>query len=648
VLYRLENVRKSYGPKEVLRDASWQHNPGEKVGLVGRNGSGKTTLLRLILGAEEPDAGRIVRASDLSIGTVEQQLGADRSETLYDYAAGAFDELHRMEAGMRRLEHEMAEPDADLARIAPLYDELQHRFERGGGYGMHAEVEKTLTGLGFLGREFEKALETLSGGQKNRAMLGRALLAAPDVLLLDEPTNHLDYGGIEFLEDFLRESKKAFLVVSHDRRFLDRVAERIVEIHFGRLRDFPGNYSNYRLLRAELDVAAERAYEKQRDYIEKTEDFIRRNIAGQKTKQARGRRTRLEKLERLERPRDDASDVSFHFEAAKKGGRIFLRADRLEVGYGEGVPVVRGISFELHRGDRMAILGENGSGKSTLLKTLAGRLTPLAGGVAPGHDVSVGYYDQELRDLDPRKRAIDAVWDENPSEDEETMRSYLALFGFRDEEVFAPIAGLSGGEKGRLSLAVLMRERHNLLLLDEPTNHLDLDSREELEASLERFPGSIVFVSHDRAFIDRLATRILDIAHGRAFLSDGNFSDTAEDRRDRRRRPPPPDEPRAGASPALPGRDGAARAARTVPAPPKPRRKADAESKKRARRRQELESAIAMREKVIAECDAEMSRAETYRNGDRMRQIRERRDAAERSLEALVGEWAEIEELAAP
>jgi ATP-binding cassette, subfamily F, member 3 len=648
MLYRLENVRKSYGPKEVLKDASWQHNPGEKVGLVGRNGSGKTTLLRLILGVEEPDAGRIVRASNLSTGTVAQQMDGDLAETLYDYVAGAFERLHRMEAEMRRLEHEMAELASDLDRIAARYDELQHRFEREGGYGMHAEVEKTLTGLGFSASEFGRPLAELSGGQKNRAMLGRALLAAPEVLLLDEPTNHLDYGGIEFLEDFLRESKKAFLVVSHDRRFLDRVAERIVEIQFGRLRDFPGNYASYRRLRAEMDLAAGRAYEKQREYIEKTEDFIRRNIAGQKTKQARGRRTQLEKLERLEKPREDASDVRFHFEAAKKGGRIFLRAENLAVGYGAGPPIVRGISFELHRGERMAILGENGSGKSTLLKTLAGRLSALAGHAAAGYEVSVGYYDQELRDLDPGERAIDAVWNPNPGETEEAMRSYLALFGFREDEVFAPIRGLSGGEKGRLSLAVLMRKRHNLLLLDEPTNHLDLDSREELEAALGRFPGSIVFVSHDRAFIDRLATRVLDIAHGRAFIADGNFSDTAEERRRRRLTAPPPEEKFAGGGPeAAPQGSESEPAARSMPRR-KPRRKTDAESKRRARKRQELESAIAMREKVIAECDAEMTRPETYRSGDRMRQVRERRDAAERSLETLLAEWAQIEEMAAP
>ena len=517
MLYRFDRVRKSYGPKEVLRDVSWQHNPGQKVGLVGRNGAGKTTLLRIALGREEPDAGEFVKANAVRIATVDQALESDVSERLHDFAASAFAHLHEIEAELRSMEHRMAEGDTSVA-LHDRYDALTHRFENEGGYDMVAEVDKTLSGLGFDKPDFERPLAELSGGQKNRAMLARAILSSPDVLLLDEPTNHLDFQAVEFLEDYLAKSRRAYLVVTHDRRFLDRVAEEIIDLENGRLTAYSGGYTSYRRQKAERILTATRAFDKQQEFIDKEQEYIRRNIAGQNSRQAKGRRTKLARVERLEKPTEDTTTVSFRFDAARIGGRSFLRANHLDVGYAAGDPIVRDVGFELLRGERLAILGENGTGKTTLLKTLAGRLPALAGSASTGHDVSIGYYDQELSDLDPKGRAIDAVWDARPAETEGAMRSYLARFAFRGDDVFLPIAGLSGGEKGRLTLAVVMQQRHNLLLLDEPTNHLDLDSREALEESLEDFPGSIVFVSHDRAFIDRLATRVIDLREGRARL----------------------------------------------------------------------------------------------------------------------------------
>ncbi len=448
VLYRFDRVRKAYGPKEVLRDVTWQHNPGEKVGLIGRNGAGKTTLLRMVLGREEPDAGEIVRANAVRISTVDQALEADLAETLHDYVAGAFAHLHSIEAEMRRLEHSMAEGQ-DSPALHDRYDALTHRFENEGGYDMVAEVDKALSGLGFDKADFGRPLGELSGGQKNRAMLARSILSSPDVLLLDEPTNHLDFQAVEFLEEYLARSRSAYLVVTHDRRFLDRVANEIVDLENGRLSDYSGGYSAYRRQKAERILTATRAFEKQQDFIDKEKEYIRRNIAGVNSRQAKGRRTKLERVERLERPADDVTSVGFRFDTAKIGGRTFLRARDVDAGYAPGEPIVRGVRFELLRGERLALLGENGTGKTTLLKTLAGRLAPLAGTVETGHDVSIGYYDQELSDLDPRKRVIDAVWEEHPGETEEAMRSYLARFAFRGEDVFASISGLSGGEKGR-------------------------------------------------------------------------------------------------------------------------------------------------------------------------------------------------------
>ena len=648
MLYRFENAVKSYGPKAVLQGASWQHNPGEKVGLIGRNGAGKTTLLRLVLGTEETDAGRVVRASNIRIGSVAQTLDSDLDRPLEEFTAGAFGHLQQIENEMRRLEHELARPDLGhgspaYQAIADAYDRLQHRFENEGGYSMQAEIERMLSGLGFSRGDLPRPMGELSGGQKNRAMLARALLGQPDVLLLDEPTNHLDFAGMEFLEEHLQQSRGAFLAVSHDRRFLNRVCTKIVELEFGRLTEYPGNYEAYRSQKAERLLTAVRAYEKQREHIEKTEEFIRRNIAGQKTRQARGRRTQLAKIERLENPVEDATEVAFRFDPDKKGGRSFLRVRDLDAGYEPEKPVVRNVSFELLRGERMAILGENGCGKSTLLKTLAGRLVPLSGGSELGYEVSIGYYDQELRDLDPKKRVIDAVWDLHRTETELQVRSYLAMFDFRDDEVFAPIVGLSGGEKGRLTLAVVIKQNHNLLLLDEPTNHLDLDAREALERSLQVFPGSILFVSHDRTFVDRLATEVLDIDRGFSRKMAGNYSDTAQQRRERRERPAAPSpEPERHSIPAPPPQ----REVDDRPAPRKPAAPRDPSPDREQRR---AEQKVQRLEKRIAELEAEVAERETrlYDEGDRLdavsaAKIWKEKEEARRKLEELFLEWSEL------
>jgi ATP-binding cassette, subfamily F, member 3 len=637
VLYRFDRVRKAYGPKEVLREATWQHNPGEKVGLIGRNGAGKTTLLRLVLGTEEPDAGEVVRANSIRIGAVDQMAPTEFGESLHDFVAGAFEHLHRMEAEMRRLEHAMADGDSSAA-THDRYDALSHRFDNEGGYEMVAEVEKALSGLGFEKAEFERRLSELSGGQKNRAMLARAILAGPDVLLLDEPTNHLDFSAVEFLEDYLAKSKRAYLVVTHDRRFLDRVAEEIVDLENGRLSAYSGGYTAYRRQKAERVLTATRAFDKQQEFIEKEKEYIRRNIAGQNSRQAKGRRTKLARVEVLEKPTEDTTQVAFQFEAAKVGGRIFLRSKDLDAGYEAGKPIVRGVSFELLRGERLAILGENGTGKTTLLKTLAGRLPALAGSSATGHDVSIGYYDQLLSDLDPGKRAIDAVWDEHPEATEEAMRSYLALFAFRGDEVFAKIAGLSGGEKGRLTLAVVMKQDHNLLLLDEPTNHLDLDSREALEEALDGFSGSIVFVSHDRAFIDRLATRVLDLRSGRALQLPGNYSETAAARTLRRLTLEPP------FAAALP------HAARVPPAPAVPpptsagrKDSGSSEEKESAKRRKRvsaLESRIGLLEKEVEAIEARLYEEALTLGPVASNQLAGRRRDKKEEIERLVNEWA--------
>ncbi|HSS45308.1 MAG TPA: ATP-binding cassette domain-containing protein, partial [Thermoanaerobaculia bacterium] len=417
-----------------------------------------------------------------------------------------------------------------------------------------------------------------------------------------------------------------------------RVAEEIVDLENGRLSAYSGGYTAYRRQKAERVLTATRAFEKQQEFIQKEKEYIRRNIAGVNSRQAKGRRTRLARVELLEKPAGDVTSVAFRFEAARVGGRTFLRARHLDAGYERGTAIVSGVSFELLRSERMAILGENGTGKTTLLKTLAGRLPPLSGSVGTGHEVSIGYYDQELKDLDPRGRAIDAAWDEHPEETEEEMRSYLARFAFRGEEVFADIAGLSGGEKGRLTLAVVMRQRHNLLLLDEPTNHLDLESREALEESLEDFPGSIVFVSHDRAFIDRLATRVLDLRAGRPRLFDGNYSETAEARGKRRQSPEPFAAVAAAGGRADPPAKDTRRGTRGAHSD------ADRETSRRRRKIKGLEEKITALEMQVATLENRLWQEAMTLGAVASRDLARQKTARKAELDALVEEWGRLSE----
>src|SRR5882724_7573386 len=525
MLYRFEDIEKSYGPHDILKGVTWQHNPGEKVALVGRNGAGKTTLFRLLLKQEDTDQGEILRASGLTIGHVGQHLDAEPGMSLFDYVETAFADVLAIERKMRSIEHDLADASRpDHERLLEKYAELQHDFEHADGYTLHAEVERVLSGVGFVKGDWERPIAEFSGGQQNRAMLARVLLTKVDLLLLDEPTNHLDLDGIEFLEEFLHDFKGSFLLISHDRTFLNRTVEKIVELAHGKLIEYPGNYERFIELRTERMEKMAADYEQQQEFIDKTKDFIRRNLAGQKTKQAKSRRKMLAKIDEVDRPETDETLANFRLEAGPRSGAIALTADRVTAGYGEKA-VVSNLSMTIRRGERYAIIGPNGSGKSTLLKTFAGRLQPLAGAITYGHNVQVGYYDQTLGDLDPKGAVIDKVWNLDHSQTEEQVRNYLAQFSFFDDDVFKKTRDLSGGEKGRLALAKIIYRGGNVMLLDEPTNHLDVYTREALEEALERFTGALIVVSHDRYFIDRVVDNVIVVESGAAEIYPGNYSD---------------------------------------------------------------------------------------------------------------------------
>jgi len=513
MLFRLSDVRKSYGTQDVLRGTTLQINPGEHVGLVGRNGSGKTTIFRLISGEETEDAGDVVRARGVRLGLLAQHINFEPGATVHESALSAFGHLQQIEHEMHVLEHRMAEAPEDLDKVLERYSDLQHQFEREGGFEYGAKAEAILQGLGFDRTTWQMETEKLSGGQQNRLGLARLLLAEPDVLLLDEPTNHLDVNAVEWLEEFLQSYSAGFVIVSHDRYFLDRCCRRIIELENGKAASYTGNYSDYLVEREERREAQQRAYDNQQQLIAKTEEFIRRNLAGQKTKQAKSRRTMLAKLERVDAVRVDQSSGDFRLKSIERAGNHVLTVEHAAVGYGENI-LAQDISFILRRGECLGIIGPNGSGKTTFLKTILKKIPSLAGEIRWGSKVQIGYYAQQLDDLDNRNEIIMELRRvASSSATAGELRTFLAKFLFTGDDVYKHVRDLSGGEKGRLALAKLIYSRVNVLVLDEPTNHLDIPSREALEEALGAYEGTIITISHDRYFLDRVATQILAL-HG--------------------------------------------------------------------------------------------------------------------------------------
>ena len=509
MLFRLSDVYKSYGTQDVLRGLSMQVNPGEHVGLVGRNGSGKTTMFRLIAGDEQADKGEVIRARGVKLGFLAQHIHFEPGLTVHESALAAFGHLQRIEHEMHELEHRMADAEGDLDAVLERYSDLQHQFEREGGFAYAAKAESILQGLGFDRDTWSMETEKLSGGQQNRLGLARLLLAEPDVLLLDEPTNHLDVNAVEWLEEFLQASPAGFVIVSHDRYFLDRCCRRIVELDNGRASSYTGNYSDYLVEREERREIQQRAYDNQQQLIAKTEEFIRRNLAGQKTKQAKSRRTMLAKLERVDAVRADRASGDFRLQKIERAGNHVLMVEDVSIGYADKL-LARDISFILRRGECLGIIGPNGSGKTTFLKTILNKTPALAGEVRWGTKVQVGYYAQQLDDLDDRNEIIMELRRVAPSTATAgELRTFLAKFLFTGDDVYKHVRDLSGGEKGRLALAKLIYSRVNVLVLDEPTNHLDIPSREALEEALDAYEGTIITISHDRYFLDRVATQIL-------------------------------------------------------------------------------------------------------------------------------------------
>jgi ATP-binding cassette, subfamily F, member 3 len=504
----------------------------EHVALVGVNGAGKSTVLRAIAATEEPSGGRIVRGEGLRITYLPQEARFRSSRTVLEEARRAFEPVHKAAARMREVEECLAVASGpELDELLGEYDRLHHRFEVHGGYEMEHRSEEVLSGLGFSEEQFGQRVSQLSGGQKTRVALAKALLADPDLLLLDEPTNHLDLAMLDWLESFLKSWGGACIVVSHDRYFLDRVTTRTLDLSFGRLEDYPASYAGYLKLKVERHYRRMKEYQEQQEFIARTEEFIRRNRAGQRSREARGRQTRLDRMERIERPREH-QELSISIAPASRSGDLVLRTSALTIGFsadernesGEPDLLLTTPELSILRGERIGLIGANGTGKTTLLRTLMGEHEPLKGRFEFGTNVKIGYYAQAHEQLPDEGTPLSVVLGAQPM-GEESGRTFLGRFLFTGEDVFKPVGSLSGGERSRLALALLLLKRANFLVLDEPTNHLDISSREALEEMLNAFDGTILFVSHDRYFVDKLATRIWAIEHGTVVPSLGNFTD---------------------------------------------------------------------------------------------------------------------------
>ncbi|HWC30341.1 MAG TPA: ABC-F family ATP-binding cassette domain-containing protein [Dehalococcoidia bacterium] len=538
----LQDIRVSFGAEDVLLGVSGDIEAGDRIGLIGRNGAGKTTLLHVLSGEIQPNSGRAHIARSTTLGMVEQlPRETDSDRTVHDEALTAVADLVELE---RRVEEAAHALSSGAEGAADAYVELQHRFEHGGGYEYHNRIAHVLIGLGLTRDEWPKPVRELSGGERSRLALAKALLARPDLLVLDEPTNHIDIDAMRWLDDFLARWPGTLLITSHDRYFLDRVAARIWSLEAGRVKTYRGNYSQYvRLRAAELDLQSRQA-EAQQEHIAKEEAFIRRYRAGQRAREAKGRAKKLTHIERIEAaPKQRNASFSL---SARRSGMVAVFARDLAVGY--DTALLQAGTLEAERGARIALIGPNGCGKTTLLRTLAGELQPVDGSVRLGANVTVAHYWQEAENLDPTRTVMEELRRDRVMEPQ-AARDLLARFLFIGDDVRKPVSALSGGERSRLALAKLILDDANLLLLDEPTNHLDIPARESLERALHAYTGTLIFVSHDRRLISDLATSLWIIADRKLTVFEGSFAEyldkvtAATDKPVERPRPAPP--PRA-------------------------------------------------------------------------------------------------------
>ncbi|MGM0293790.1 ABC-F family ATP-binding cassette domain-containing protein [Enterococcus mundtii] len=528
ILLQANQIARHFGAEILFENIHLEIQTGARIALVGRNGAGKSTLLKIIAGIEAPDVGNIAKNKTATLGYLAQDTGLDSTETVWNEMLKAFEDVRLMEQRMRDLEVFISEGTPDTPAYQSFlkeYDKLQHDFSDKNGYSYENEIRSVLHGFKFDPSFYEQRIDTLSGGQKTRLALARMLLQHPDILILDEPTNHLDIETLAWLENYLQSYTGALLIVSHDRYFLDKVTTEVYELSRKKMRHYKGNYSKYLDMKAEQLASDWKAYEKQQTEINKLEDFVARNLVrASTTKRAQSRRKALEKMERLDRPQGDEKQAHFLFNVAKPSGNVVLQVEDAAIGY-DGAVLSEPINLDIRRQEAIALVGPNGIGKSTLLKSIIQQLPFIRGKETLGTNVSIGYYDQGQAELHTNKTILAELWDEHPTVPEKDIRSILGAFLFSGEDVEKTIPLLSGGEKARVALAKLAMNQENFLILDEPTNHLDIDNKEVLENALIDYEGTLLFVSHDRYFINRIATKVIELSENgsKVYLGDYDY-----------------------------------------------------------------------------------------------------------------------------
>lgn len=630
IILSAQHIAKSFGVNAVLRDVSLTVQQGDRIGLVGVNGCGKSTLMRILAGLDAQDGGEISLVRGLRVGYLAQQNMVTSGETVWNELQKVYEQVFAMEKKLRELEDEMAHAHTDAQRFAQLsadYDRLTQRFEEADGYSWKSMVSGVLNGLGFTPAQYDQCVDSLSGGEQTRLCLARLLLQKPDLLLLDEPTNHLDMETLQWLENYLAAYKGSVLVISHDRYFLDHVCTGIVEILMGSSEQYNGNYTRYIAQRQERFESRMRAYEIQQKEIERQQAIIARYRMFNREKSIRAAESRekaLDRMEKLEKPVDERA-IRFSFEARRRTGEDVLQLTEISKSFGEK-HLFHDLTLRVRAGDRVALIGPNGVGKSTLIKIIVGEEQPDTGFIRYGSNVDIGYYDQHQSTLHADKTALDEIWDRFPQMEQSNVRGALGMFLFTGDDVFKPIHTLSGGEKGRVALTALMLRKDNLLLLDEPTNHLDMDSREVLEDALTDFGGTIITVSHDRYFINRIANRIIEMQPDGVTEYIGNYDDYIE-----RKNRPVAVEAEAGKT-------------KTELEKEKRREKLSRQALRQLKiRAQEAEKAVGVKEAEIAELEAQMADPSLYSDAQKSADVQRAYQKAQQALQTLYEQWEAAE-----
>lgn len=639
IVMQVNQICKSFGATEILNNIKLEVKDQDRIAIVGRNGAGKSTLLKIMSGDLSYDSGELIKPKDVQIGYLSQHMTFDSEQTIWEEMLAVFQPLLEKEKELRKMEAQMADPSAfsedEYAKLLKDYDRLQEDFLQGGGYSYESEIRAVLSGLEFADFDYDTPISELSGGQKTRLFLGQLLLKKPELLILDEPTNHLDIETLSWLENYLVAYPGAVVIVSHDRYFLDKTVNLVYEISRHHSKRYVGSYSKYLEQKAADYEKDLKAYESQQAAIKKTEDFIQRNIArASTTKRAQSKRKQLEKMDVIDKPLGDESSANFSFQIEKRSGNDVLKVDELSFRYTADEPLIfEHVTFAINRGERIALVGPNGAGKTTLLKTVLGRFKEASGEIQLGTNVEIGYYDQEQTDLTSNKTVLKELWDEFPGENEKDIRTVLGNFLFSGDDVLKNVLDLSGGEKARLALAKLMMQKANFLILDEPTNHLDIDSKEVLEAALIDYPGTILFVSHDRYFINKVADQVVELQPTGATVYLGDYDyyiekkwEAAEVKKLEEEVSKPIEEKKT----------------EKTNTSFKISKQQQSERRKKKRRIEELETLIESLEHALLENETEMAQPEVYEDHKKTLELSEKGEAIQAEMDCYIEEWTEL------